>query len=431
MRHKARTKSSTARRLPAFLAAALLVIFPVFARSDHHSSASRLLDGVRLGNEIFCASFPAELKGRRLGLVVNQTSVLPGGPSLLEKLAADGRRITAIFSPEHGLSGLIEGGEAAADGLWRGVPVFSLYGKQRRPTPDQLQHVDALVYDIQDIGTRFYTFITTLKYVIEAAAGAGLPVYVLDRPNPLGGRIVEGPILDKKFESFIAALPIPTRYGLTAGELALMMRGEGWVPSSADIRVIPVANWARGETWSGTGLPWVPPSPNIPTPESALAYPGLGLLGAIKVNQGLGTDLQFRQFGAPWMEPEAVIAAWTSLAEFSLRLSPVEYTPRAVPGKALTPPYKDRACRGLRLDVTDPETFHSVRFALELLDVLKRLYPDKIVVASPALNEMFGNETLAEFIAGRLTYHELLRRMEADERRFLEQRKKYLIYEDP
>jgi uncharacterized protein YbbC (DUF1343 family) len=431
MRRKATAKRSIGGRFLTSSAAALLIIFPVFSLSIGQAARARPLERVRLGNEIFCASFPAELEGRRLGLVINQTSVLPGGPSLLEKLMADGRRVTAIFAPEHGLSGLIEGGEAAADGQWRGVPVFSLYGKQRRPTPDQLKNADALIYDIQDIGTRFYTFITTLKYIIEAAAGAGLPVYVLDRPNPLGGRIVEGPILDKKLESFIAPLPIPTRYGLTAGELALMMRGEGWVAASADVHVIPVANWTRGQTWSTTGLPWIPPSPNIPTPASALAYPGLGLLGGIKVNQGLGTDLQFQQFGAPWIEPEAVIHAWTSLAEFPVRLSPAAYTPCAVPGKALTPPYKDRACRGLRLDVTDPERFYALRFGLEIFDVLKRLYPDKISVASPTLNQMFGNKTLAEFIEGRLTFDELVRRMEEDERRFLEQRKAYLIYEDP
>jgi len=387
-------------------------------------------DRVKLGNEIFCDAFPAELSGKRLGLVINQTSVLPGGPPLLERLVADGRLVTAIFAPEHGFSGAVEGGAAAEGGQWRGIPVFSLYGKQTRPTADQLGRVDALVYDIQDIGTRFYTFITTLKYVIEAAGGAGLPVYVLDRPDPLGGRIVEGPILDKKFASFIAALPIPTRYGLTAGELALMMAGEGWAAPAARVHVVRVSGWARGRTWAGTGLPWVPPSPNIPTPEAALAFPGMGLLGGIKINQGVGTDLQFLLFGAPWIEPEAVLRAWTSLREFPVRLTPVAYTPCAMPGKALTPPYKDRACRGLRLIVTEPENFRSLRFGLAIFEVLKRLYPDKIAVASATLNQMFGDDTLARFIDGRLAFAELVRRMEDQERRFLEARKKYLLYED-
>lgn len=408
----------------------LLLIFTILSGSIIYSATARPGERVRLGNENFCVSFPADLNGKRLGLVINQTSVLPGGPTLLEKLVADGRTITAIFTPEHGLSGTVEGGEAARDGTWKGIRVFSLYGRQTRPTPEQLKNIDALVYDIQDIGTRFYTYITTLKYVIEAAGGAGLPVYVLDRPNPLGGRLVEGPILEKRFESFIAPLPIPTRYGLTAGELALMMKGEGWVAPAADIHVMPVLGWKRSRTWAGTRLPWIPPSPNIPTPESALAYPGMGLLGGIKINQGLGTDLQFLQFGAPWLDPEVLVRSWPSLANFPVRLEPVTYTPCAVPGKALTPPYKDRACRGLRLYVTEPERFYSLRFALEIFNVLKRLYPDKIAVASATLNQMFGDETLAQFIEGKLAFDELLRRMGDDDRQFLEMRKKYLLYED-
>jgi len=385
---------------------------------------------VRLGNEVFCDAFPAELAGKRLGLIMNQTSVLPGGPSLLDRLLADGRTVTAIFVPEHGLQGIVEGGETIGNGKLDNIPVYSLYGRQTRPTAAQLKNVDALVYDIQDVGTRFYTYITTLKYVIEAAAGAAKPVYVLDRPNPLGGRIVEGPILDRQFESFIAPLPIPTRYGLTAGELALMMKGEGWVATGADIRVIRAANWTRARTWSHTGLPWIPPSPNIPTPESALAYPGLGLLGGVKVNQGLGTDLPFLQFGAPWMDPEAVIRAWTTLPEFPVRLEPVTYTPRAQPGKTRTPPYRDRACRGLRIFVTGPEEFHALRFALELFDVLKKLYPDKIVVAGPTMNRMFGDGSLAGFIGGEISFDELLERMAADQEEFTESRRKYLLYAD-
>ncbi len=385
---------------------------------------------VRLGNEAFCGSYPPELIGKRLGLVMNQTSVLPGGPSLLARLLADGRTITAVFAPEHGLEGIVAGGETIANGRLKNIPVYSLYGGQTKPTRAQLKTVDALVYDIQDIGTRFYTYITTLKYVIEAAAGAGLPVYVLDRPNPLGGRIVEGPILDRKFESFISPLPVPTRYGLTAGELSLMMRGEGWVAAGADIHVILAANWTRGRTWAGTGLPWIPPSPNIPTAESALAYPGLGLLGGVKVNQGLGTNLPFLQFGAPWMDPGEVLRAWPLLKEFPLRLEPVDYTPRALPGKTQTPPYKDRACRGLRLFVAQPENFRALGFALELFDVLKRLYPDKIVVAGTTMDRMFGNDWLAGFVRGKIAFPELVRRVEADEARFLESRKKYLLYAD-
>jgi uncharacterized protein YbbC (DUF1343 family) len=391
---------------------------------------SLVVDRVKPGNETFCASFPDELVDKRLGLVINQTSVLPGGAPLLEKLLADGRQVTAIFTPEHGLQGMIEGGEKIGDDRWKNIKVFSLYGKEVRPTSDELENVDALVYDIQDVGTRFYTYITTLKYILEAAGQAGVPVYILDRPNPLGGRLVEGPLLKKKFESFIAALPVPTRYGLTAGELALMMKGEGWVDQTVDLHVIPVSGWRRGQTWRDTGLPWIPTSPNIPTPESALAYPGIGLFGGIALNQGLGTDLPFLQFGAPWLDPEAVVRAWPGRAEAEFRLEPVSYTPLAIPEKALTPPFRDRLCRGLRLHIVEPENFHSVHFALTLIKILKDLYPEKITAGTSSLVQMFGDETLDLFIRGKLPYEELLRLTEEDESAFREQRKKYLLYGD-
>ncbi len=385
---------------------------------------------VRLGNEVLFDSFPEELHGRRLGLVINQTSVLPAGPTLQEKLLAEGHRVAAIFTPEHGLRGHIEGGREIDDGRWHDIRIFSLYGKQVRPTPEQLRHVDALIYDLQDIGTRFYTYITTLKYILEAAAEADLPVYILDRPNPLGGRIIEGPILKKGLESFISALPVPTRYGLTCGELGLMMAGEGWVPRDVRVRVIKTAHWKRGQTWKGTGLPWIPTSPNIPNPESALCYPGTGLFGGIKINQGLGTPHPFLLLGAPWLDPEELLRRLPGDEEIRARLEPVLYTPEALPGKVLEPPYKNRPCRGLRIRILDEENFFSLRFALEIIQALKELYPDRISVSSPALDRMFGDRTLSRFIEGKLGFDELVRLMKEDEERFREKRKRYLLYDD-
>jgi uncharacterized protein YbbC (DUF1343 family) len=385
---------------------------------------------VKLGNEVLFQQFPAELRDKRLGLVINQTSVLPNGPTLLARLLAEGYRVTAIFTPEHGLAGAAEGGRPIEDGLWQQIKVYSLYGKQLRPSPEQLRDVDALIYDIQDVGTRFYTYITTLKYVLEAAAAASVPVCVLDRPNPLGGRIVEGPVLKKQYESFIAALPIPTRYGLTAGELALMMKGEGWVPGSVSLQVIRMANWTRNQTWGSTGLPWIPTSPNIPTPESALPYPGTGLFGGIRLNQGLGTPHPFRQFGAPWLDPEVLLSRLPGEEGLRARLSPVTYTPVAMPDKVMTPPYKDRLCRGLRLLVLDEERFLSLRFALIVIKTLKDLYPKEISVGSALLDQMFGDDSLTRFIEGKLPLEELMRLMEVDEKAFDQQRQRYLLYPD-
>jgi uncharacterized protein YbbC (DUF1343 family) len=382
----------------------------------------------KLGNEIFVESLPQELRGKRLGLVINQTALLPDGTPLYSALNSHGGNVSAIFSPEHGFTGQVRGGEKVTDSRLADMRVFSLYGKTRKPTREQIGHIDAFVYDIQDVGTRFYTYITTLKYVLEAASGTGIPVYVLDRPNPAGGKLVEGPLLREEHTSFIGALPIPIRYGLTCGELAAMMKGEGWVPSDVDLHIILMQGWRRDFVWKDTGLPWIPTSPNIPQPETAIAYPGTGLLGGIILNQGLGTAEPFLRFGAPWFDPLEVSARLPAQALLGIRLDALTYTPRPIAGKSLDPPYKDRICRGMRIHLTDPGRFRSVHFTLELIRTLKTLYPDKIYQGSSSLTLMFGTDALARYLKGELSYPDLLAGIHADEEAFLSQRRPYLLY---
>ncbi len=383
---------------------------------------------VTLGNESFVAQFPSELKDKRLGLVINHTSVLPDGRPLYQALLDRGVEVSVIFSPEHGFTGRIEGGEEIKDTRLEGIKVFSLYGKTRRPSPEQMAHIDAVVYDIQDVGTRFYTYITTLKYVMEAAALAGLPVYVLDRPNPTGGILVEGPLLEPEFESFIGALPIPIRYGLTCGELAAMMKGQGWVPGDVDLRLILMEGWQRHFSWQDTGLPWIPTSPNIPTSDAAAAYPGTGLLGGIILNQGLGTEEPFLLWGAPWLDPEDVADRLPPEVLEGARLESLTYTPRAIPGKSMEPPYKDRACHGMRILLEERSRFPSVHFSLELIRALKGLYPDRIYQDSNSLTLMFGTANLARYLSGELSFSSLMEGVRRDEDLFRRLRKPYLLY---
>ncbi len=383
---------------------------------------------VRLGNEIFLSRPPRELWGRRLGLVINHTARLADGTPLHQALQEKGLKVAAIFAPEHGFTGRSRGGEDVADTHLGEIRVFSLYGKTRRPTSEQLRQVDALVYDIQDVGTRFYTYITTLKYVLEAAARSDIPVYVLDRPNPAGGVLVEGPLLRRECESFIGALPIPIRYGLTCGELAAMMKGEGWIPQEIDLHIIPMEGWRRHYGWEATGLRWIPPSPNIPHPSVAPAYPGTGLLGGIKLNQGLGTDEPFLRFGAPWMDPEAVASRLDSNLAAGMALESLSYTPRAVPGKSLEPPYRDRLCRGLRIRLEEPVRFASVHFTLHIIDVLKQMYPQRIYRDSETLTLMYGTGDLARYLRGELAFGALMDAMRKDEELFRRKRRPYLIY---
>ena len=384
---------------------------------------------VQLGCRNFCENFPSALRGRRLGLVINHTSTLEDGRTLLEVLLDGDRRVGAVFAPEHGFTGQVEGGRDVEDSRMDNIRIFSLYGKSRKPSAEQMKYIDAFVYDIQDVGTRFYTYITTMKYILEAGAEFEKPVYILDRPNPAGGLIVEGPQLEPAYTSFIGAVPIPVRYGLTAGELAWMMRGEGWVPANVDLHVIPMTGWKRRDYWEDTKLPWTATSPNIPTPETAVLYPGTGLLGALILNQGLGTELPFLQFGAPWLEPERLIAALGEGHGYGLGLEAADYTPVSIPGKVLRPPYENRSCRGVRIDIRHPDRLFSLRFVLDLIRELKMHYPDQLHPVENSLNLMFGTDGLSRYLDGSLSFDELTAAVTRDEQLFLKQRRKYLLYD--
>jgi len=383
---------------------------------------------VKLGNENFVKNFPAKLRDKRLGLVINHTSVLPGGKSLVQSLLDKGHKIGAIFSPEHGFSGIAEGGKETRDSQLEGIKIFSLYGKTRKPTPDQIREIDAFVYDIQDVGTRYYTYITTLKYVLEAASKAKTPVYVMDRPNPAGGVIIEGPLLLPEYQSFIGAFPIPVRYGLTSGELAVMMKGEGWVPEEGTLHVVKMEGWKRSYFWKDTGLPWIPTSPNMPTPETAIIYPGTGLLEAINLNEGRGTPSPFLQFGAPWLNSTSIIKSLSEERPSGIGIESVNYTPLSLPGKALHPLYENETCHGIRVQITQEEKFFSLRFALALIKALKEHHPDKISPSPRRLNLMFGNDLLVRYLQGEISYKKLVGEIEREESIFREKRKKYLLY---
>ena len=384
---------------------------------------------VKLGNECLLNDFPLALQGKRLGLVINHTSRLPGSKPLIKALLDKGHSIQAVFTPEHGFSGSTEGGMEVSDSRFENIKIYSLYGKTKKPTLEQSRKIDAFIYDIQDVGTRFYTYITTLKYILEAAAESQKPVYVLDRPNPTGGLIIEGPLLQPEFESFIGALPIPVRYGLTVGELALMMKGEGWVDENVELHVIRMKNWRRAYFWKDTGLPWIPPSPNIPTPETAIIYPGTGLLGAINLNQGLGSSHPFLQFGAPWLNSESIIQSLNGGSKYGLELEATRYKPRSLPGKVLHPAYEKKFCQGIRVHLVRKEKFRSLRFTLALIKALKDHHPYKLNPLASSLNLLFGNDCLLRYLKGKISYMEMLNQIEKDEKFFRKQRHKYLIYD--
>ncbi|OGR66759.1 MAG: hypothetical protein A2X30_01470 [Elusimicrobia bacterium GWB2_63_16] len=289
----------------------------------------------------------AQLQGKRVGLITNHTSVNRDGANAVDVLhAAPGVRLAAIFSPEHGFRGTEEGGvyiESSTDPA-TGVPVYSLYGKgKQRPAPEMLKDLDVLVFDIQDIGARFYTYLTTMGYAMEEAAKAGLPFMVLDRPNPIGGA-AEGPVLDKDLSFFTAYFPVPTRHGFTAGEMANFHKAN--LKLNLDLTVVKLEGWQRGMFFDQTGLPWTNPSPNIRGIAAEVLYPGLGCFEATNVSVGRGTEIPFQWFGAPWMKAKKIARKLNKAGLAGVKFSPLTLAP----DKDL---YQGKDCPGILVNITD------------------------------------------------------------------------------
>jgi uncharacterized protein YbbC (DUF1343 family) len=320
-------------------------------------------------------------------LITNPTGVTRDLHSTVDVLsAAKNVDLVKLFGPEHGLRGDLAAGrevETYRDQA-TGLPVYSLYGRYRKPTAEMLDGLDVLVYDIQDIGCRSYTFVNTMAYVMEAAAEHGIEFYVLDRPNPLTGLRIEGNILDPKFRSFIGLLEIPYVYGLTCGELARMINGEGWLAGGVKCKltVIPMKGWRRGMWFDDTGLPWVPTSPHIPRADVAMYYVATGIMGELGViNEGVGYTLPFELAGAPWIDPQRFAAALNAKQLPGVRFRPLTYRP-------YYGTYQDQTCGGVQVHITDRQAVNLVAIQFHVMEVHQKMYPSK---------KLFGGERDAMF----------------------------------
>jgi uncharacterized protein YbbC (DUF1343 family) len=296
------------------LFAALLVAMTLSASTTHAgqtaASASPVVPRTMTGIDVLEQENFAPLRGKRIGLITNQTGVDSQGHRTIDVLkSAPGIKLVALFSPEHGIAGRADSSVSNTTDAATGLAVYSLYGATRRPTPEMLANLDALVFDIQDAGVRFYTFTTTMAYCMEEAAKAHVAFYVLDRPNPLGGDIIEGPMLDPDKTSFTAYFPMPVRYAMTMGELAKMFNAENKIGANLD--VIALKNWKRSEPYNQAGLPWISPSPNLRSLTEAFLYPGIEILQAGGVSVGRGTDTPFELLGAPWIDGDKLAAELT------------------------------------------------------------------------------------------------------------------------
>jgi uncharacterized protein YbbC (DUF1343 family)/CubicO group peptidase (beta-lactamase class C family) len=326
--------------------------------------------GVTPGIDVLARDGFRQLAGRRVGLITNHTGRDLARVSTAERLAnAEGVTLVALFSPEHGAAGRLDQEHVPDDrDPATGLPVKSLYGATRRPTQEMLAGIDTLVFDIQDIGCRFYTYISTLLEAMKAAAEHGVAVVVLDRPNPLGGIAMAGPLVDAGSESFVGCHSIPVRHGMTVGELALLFRAE--LGLDLDLKVVPCEGWRRADAFDATGLEWVNPSPNMRSLAEAFLYPGVGLLEMTNLSVGRGTDTPFEVVGAPWIDGRRLAEALAARRIPGVAFVPIEFHPEASK-------FAGEACRGVNVAITDRDTFEPVRVGLEIAAALRRMHPDE------------------------------------------------------
>ena len=356
-------------------------------RTDGAGSSTKVLTGI----DVLERDQFKELQGLRLGLVTNHTGRDREGRQTIDVLSkAPGVKLVALFAPEHGIRGLADENVSDSKDEATGLPIYSLYGESRRPKPEQLKDLDALVYDIQDVGVRFYTYISTLGYLLEEAAKVKLPVFVLDRPNPIGGLDVDGPIADSDKLSFTSYHTIPTRHGLTIGELAQLFNKQRNI--GADVRVIKMDGWRRSMWFDETNLTWINPSPNMRSLAEATLYPGVGLLETTNVSVGRGTDTPFEIVGAPWIEGDKLADYMNQRGVPGVRFVPLRFKPNASV-------FKDQQCGGVNIIVTDRSAFRPLLAGIEMALALRKLYPNEWKVDS-YLRLLVNADTLARVKRG-------------------------------
>jgi uncharacterized protein YbbC (DUF1343 family)/CubicO group peptidase (beta-lactamase class C family) len=377
---------------------------------------------IAAGIDVLSADGFRPIAGRKIGLVTNVTGRARDGRSTIDVLTSPeakkaGVTVVRLFSPEHGLRA--DADEAVASGTdpGTGLPVVSLYGERRRPAPGELADLDALVLDIQDVGTRFYTYITTGGYVLEEAARAKISLIVLDRPDPIGGTVVEGPPADADKLSFTAYHPIPVRYGLTPGEMALLVNAEKKL--GADVRVVKMRGWSRDLWYDETGLEWINPSPNMRSLAAAALYPGVGLLETTNVSVGRGTDTPFEVLGAPWLDGGRLARVLNARAIPGVRFSPVRFTPSASV-------FAGERCGGVRIDLVEREALRAVSLGIEIAVALRDLYP--VEWERKGFVKLLGNGDAFQRLEKGETAPSIIASWQRGVDEFLRRRAKYLLY---
>ena len=379
--------------------------------------AAQSLSNTRPGVDVLLES-PAFLQGRRIGLVTHAAALTSAGEPTANALLRDQRlTVTALFAPEHGLGGTIPAGQPVPDTPGR-VPTYSLYGATRRPTPEIAAAIDVFVVDLQDVGARAYTYVSTMALVMQAARETGKAVVVLDRPNPQGGLGLDGTVLNPEYRSFIGMFPIPSVHGMTIGELAWLFNG--LFDINAELTVVPMRGWTRRMTWDDTGLPWVRPSPNIITAQTPFYYAATGVLDGTNLSSGAGTPHAFQVVRSPWLDGDAVAARLNALG---------------LPGVTFAPHSNgtdERPRRAIRLNITDPLRFRPSTTAVHILSEIRRLHGDELAFVARngryTFDFVWGTDDVRKDIMRGAPGRAIVARWEPDLQRFQMLRSPYLIY---
>lgn len=384
------------------------------------------MSGVLLGNEVLLREHLDELQGKRLGLVANAASVTGDREPVHRILAKHPRlRLTTLFSPEHGFHAAVQDALPVPDERdpGTGLPVWSLYGKAFAPAPKRLKGVEILLFDLQDAGVRYYTYLSTLFYCLKACARARVPLLVLDRPNPLTGARVQGPMLQSRYSSFIGIAPLPLRHGMTLGELALYLNAVSGF--RAKLKVIRMKGWVRGMWFDETGLTWVPPSPNLPSFRTALIYPATSMIEGTNLSEGRGTSRPFVQIGAPWVDPAGLTYELNSLGLGGVRFGPATFMPTS-------DKHMSRICFGVELELTDRRAYDPVATGVAILKVLRKSYADKFAWRKEGrrffIDLLLGTDLVRKGLEAGASIAGLRNPDPGATKRFLERRKKFLLY---
>ena len=391
------------------------------------------LSQVKVGADLLFEKHFHLIEGKRVALVVNHTAVLNDGRHLADAMFENPKtKLVALFGPEHGVRGDVPDGVSVQHGVdtKTGVPAYSLYGATNKPTAEMLKGVDVLVFDIQDVGARFYTFLSTMTLSMEAAAEHRIPFIVLDRPNPIRGTWVEGFVLEDSLRSFVGLNPVPIVHGMTVGELATMINEEGWLKGGikAKLTVVKMEGWKREMWYDETGLRWISPSPNMRTLSTATVYPGMCLVEGTNISEGRGTERPFEYIGAPFVKGKELAERMNAYRLPGVTFEPIEFTPRDIPNIAVNVKHKGNRCEGVFVNIVDRDKFEPAKTGVFLLSTLRSLYPDDFRWRERTIDLLAGTPLLRTMIDRGESPQRIVDRWKNELEQFNRLRSKYLQY---